>query len=96
MISSVICPSTQAAGCISISGSDAVAISSGIHHYLKYVANCSVSWYGDQLLNIPLYGPLPQPSAVIYKETTYTFRYYMNVCTFGYSTFAWYVDVVIL
>ncbi len=83
------CPNTTQLGCVSISGPDPVSVASGFHYYLKYVANCSVSWYGDQLRNLPATGPIPVPAAPIYQETTYEFRYYFNVCTFGYSTFAW-------
>ena len=85
-IATAVCPGTSYPSCVGIAGSDAVALASGVHHYLKYVANCSVSWWGDQL-SLP--GDLPLPASVIVKQTTYTFRYYFNVCTFGYSTFAW-------
>lgn len=76
--------------CVNITGSDAVSVASGFHYYLKYTANCSVSWWGDQLSNLPSTGPVPLPQGTIHQSTTYRYRYYMNVCTHGYSTFAWF------
>ena len=72
-----------------VAGNDPVSLASGVHWYLKYVANCSVSWWGDQLANLPATGPIPPPASPIRMSTTYQHRYYFNVCTFGYSTFAW-------
>ena len=69
-----------------IKGTDAVALASGFHYYLKYVANCSVSWLGDQL---ELTAPLPQPAQPIALGTTFMYRYYMAPVTFGYSTAFW-------
>ena len=70
--------------CVAITGNDPVAVSSGLHHYLKYVANCSVSWLGDQLQNIEALGQnIPIPAEPIVMTSTYEFRYYMNACTFG-------------
>lgn len=69
-----------------IKGTDALALTSGFHFYLKYVANCSVSWWGDQLA-LPL--PLPLPARPLSQSTTYTYRYYMVSETYGYSTAFW-------
>ena len=74
---------------MSIVGNDPVAVASGLHHYLKYVANCSVSWLGDQLQNIhELQQNIPMPTETIVQTTTYEFRYYMNACTFGCVAFS--------
>jgi alpha-N-acetylglucosaminidase len=81
---------TARGACILVTGSDPVAVASGINYYLKYVANCSISWWGDQLSNLPD-GPLPKVAEDIVMNSTYEYRYYMNVCTFGYSTAFWYV-----
>ena len=78
--------------CVLVVGNDGVSLASGVHHYLKYVANCSVSWWGDQLSALPEAGPIPAPPSPIRRTTTYQHRYYMNVCTLGYSTFAWCVQ----
>ncbi len=91
-IAGITCSSGEQ-GCVSISGTDAIAVASGFHYYLKYVANCSVSWWGDQLTNLPLVTPLPAPAQPISQSTTYTYRYYMNVVTFGYSTLSWYGSI---
>jgi alpha-N-acetylglucosaminidase len=37
---------------IHIRGNNAVSLASGLNHYLKYYANCQVSWGADQL-NMP-------------------------------------------
>ena len=79
--------------CVQLVGSDPVSLASGFHHYLKYVANCSVSWLGNQLANLPTTGPVPTPALPIRETTTYQYRYYMNVCTFGYSTVGWFARV---
>lgn len=66
-----------------INASDPVAASSGIYWYMKYVANVSVSWLGDQL-QLPSNGSVPPvPPEGIVKKTTYRYRYYMNTCTLG-------------
>jgi alpha-N-acetylglucosaminidase len=74
---------------VTITGSDAVALASGFHHYLKYYGNSSVSWWGDQLTNILQGKQLPSVPTVVRKASTYLYRYYMNSCTFAYSTLTW-------
>lgn len=88
-ISSTPCAPPSQASCVLVIGSDATSLSSGFHHYLKYVANCSISWWGDQLHNLQLSPEIPLPSTPIRQTTSYAYRYYMNVCTVGYSTWAW-------
>ena len=62
-----------------MSGSDGVAVSAGIYHYLRRVCNTSFSWWGDNLGNLP--GPgqrLPAPPRPISKTTTVPWRFYLN------------------
>ena len=40
-------------GMIKITGNTGVAAANGLNYYLKKVANCSISWSGNQL-KIPL------------------------------------------
>ena len=71
---------------IVISASSSIAMCSGFNWYLKHVANCHVSWNGDQL-NIP--DPLPSAEKRIRKVSPYKYGYYFNYCTFNY-TMAWW------
>jgi alpha-N-acetylglucosaminidase len=50
-----------------------------------------VSWWGDQLDVLPPSGsPLPAvPATGEVRSTSHGDRYYMNTCTFGYSTTFW-------
>lgn len=74
-------------GHVQITATNGVAAATGFYHFLKYVANCSVGWSGDQL-NLP---PMQQLlSFEVIEQTIYDkFRYYMNVCTPSYSTVWW-------
>jgi hypothetical protein len=66
-------------GSIHVRGSDGVALSAGINHYLKRVCNSSFSWWGDSLDNLPNVGErLPAPPSPISKQTTLKWRFYMN------------------
>lgn len=48
-----------------------------------------ITWNQTQI-NIST--PLPQVASTMTFVTPYTFRYYYNVCTFGYSA-VWYVVI---
>lgn len=70
-----------------VTGNNGVAASMAVHHFLKYVANCSYSWSGDQL-DLP---PLDQLHLAhpIEKTVHDKLRYYQNVCTVSYSMVWW-------
>ena len=78
-------------GGVRAGGTDGVALASGVHHYLRFYANTSFSWLGDNLGNLPPAGePLPPlPAAGVLKSTRDQWRFYLNFCTFGYSTVWW-------
>eukprot|EP00042_Codosiga_hollandica_P039358 m.329171 g.329171 ORF g.329171 m.329171 type:complete len:823 (+) comp55597_c0_seq2:203-2671(+) len=82
-------PCSSAGRCVLLQGMDAVSLSSGFHWYLKYVANSSVSWLGDQLDQLRQAPSLPLPADTIRMQSQYAYRYYFNPVTFAYSTFAW-------
>lgn len=45
---------------VQIKGTTGVSVASGLYYYLKYVANCSVSWSGNHLFNFDQVGiPIP-------------------------------------
>lgn len=72
-------------GRVYISGSSGVAICRGAYEYLKSACNCMVSWEGS---NIDLPDRLPDfPKHEVVCPNRY--RYYLNVCTFGYTTVWW-------
>ncbi|MFA6450958.1 MAG: alpha-N-acetylglucosaminidase [bacterium] len=69
-----------------ISGNSVSALTTGINWYLKYSANASVSWTGDQL-NLPT--PLPKVKEKIHISSPYKYRYIYNYCTFNYTMSFW-------
>ena len=81
--------SASPGGKVSIRGTSGVELSMAINHYLKYVANVSVSWEqtGGNQLSLP--PDLPPPPATVHVERSTDIHYYANVCTFSYS-FVWY------
>lgn len=76
----------KAKGKIVFRGTTGVAIASAFNYYLKYIANCQVTWNGTNL-NLP--EKLLLPKTKIVKETPYNYRYYLNYCTFNYSMSWW-------
>jgi alpha-N-acetylglucosaminidase len=77
-----------------IRGNSGVAIASGLHWYLKYSVNASISWgrdgSGNQLSTVPPAGALPPPVGGPSRTvSTVRYKYAYNVCTFGYSL-PWY------
>lgn len=80
------------AGQIVLRGSAGFAIAAGLSTWLKYTANCSVSWgrngSGNQVV-LPPPGELPMPSASSRVVAPVRERYSYNVCTYGYSMAWW-------
>ncbi|MEV4760492.1 alpha-N-acetylglucosaminidase TIM-barrel domain-containing protein [Micromonospora sp. NPDC049559] len=75
-----------APGRVTLAGTSTVALVSGFHWWLKYVAGGHLSWNGDQLA---LPGTLPAPGAPITRRTELTDRYAYNFCVFGYTAPYW-------
>jgi alpha-N-acetylglucosaminidase len=73
-------------------GNTGVALASALHWYLKYYCGASIGWgrdgTGNQLASVPAPGKLPLPASVYRAASNVKYRYYYNVCTYGYST-AW-------
>ena len=80
------------AGRIDIRGSAGFALAAGLNEWLKYTANCSISWgrngTGNQVL-LPPPGNLPMPATSSRVVAPVRERYAYNVCTYGY-TMAWW------
>ncbi|XP_031845745.1 N-acetyl-alpha-glucosaminidase [Nomia melanderi] len=71
-------------GKIEITGTSGVAATWGLHYYLKTYCNAHLSWEGNQL---ELPNTLPDVQVTVVSNDR--FRYYQNVCTFGYSSAWW-------
>lgn len=72
---------------IVIRGNNYISIATGLNWYLKYYAGIQITWNNPKprLSNIKL----PKPKSVERHSTDMLVRYYMNYCTFSYSTAFW-------
>jgi Alpha-N-acetylglucosaminidase (NAGLU) tim-barrel domain/Alpha-N-acetylglucosaminidase (NAGLU) C-terminal domain/Glycosyl hydrolases family 35/Alpha-N-acetylglucosaminidase (NAGLU) N-terminal domain len=78
-------------GHIVLRGSNGVSVASALNYYLKNYCHSLVTWNGSSLA-FPAVLPqaaLPQVGATVHKVTPYTYRYYLNYCTFQYSMAWW-------
>ncbi len=77
---------TPIPGKIILRGSNGVSVASALNYYLKNYCHSLITWNGSSL-------HLPAVSAAggekVHKVTPYTYRYYLNYCTFNYSMAWW-------
>ncbi len=73
------------AGRVTVRGASALTLAAGLHWYLKRVAQCHLSWCGDQLA---LPSPLPDVRLTV-VTSPFRYRYCFNYCTFSYSMAWW-------
>lgn len=73
-------------GMIVISGNNNVSIASGLNWYLKYYCNCSFSFCENQL---KLPKKLPKIESPVRMKAILNNNFYMNYCTFSYTTAFW-------
>lgn len=73
-------------GKILIRGNNPVSMAAGLNWYLKYYCDVCISFCGNQL-HLPK--ALPIPVKVERYETPLTQNFYMNYCTFSYTTAFW-------
>ena len=71
---------------IQIAANNRISAATGLNWYLKYFCNCSLSFCEDQL-NLPT--RLPKIKEKVRKSTSLTRNFYMNYCTFSYTTAFW-------
>lgn len=72
-------------GKLTLKGSSAVAICYAFHTYMREACNSMKTWSGEHI-NLPK----KWNAYVLENQTTpYTYRYFLNVCTFGYTTPYW-------
>lgn len=74
------------AGKIILRGNNGLSVASALYHYLTEYAHCQITWNGTNL-NLP--ASLPVVKEKVHKATPYTYRYYLNYCTFNYSMSWW-------
>ena len=67
---------------IVLSGNTAGSVGSALYYYLNHFCHAQITWNGT---NLHLPARLPVPDKRIRKVTPYTYRYYLNYCTFNYS-----------
>ena len=72
-------------GVLEIAGSDPLAASVGLHHYLRAACGVNVSW--DTAMPLGL-SELPDHPEVVASARVQEI-YYLNFCTFSYSTAFW-------
>jgi alpha-N-acetylglucosaminidase len=73
-------------GKIILRGNNGLSVASALNYYLKNYCFCDISWNGTNL-NLPAILPLVKQK--IHKVTPYSYRYYLNYCTFNYSMSWW-------
>lgn len=71
---------------VTLRGTSGVALASAFSWYLKYKCNSVYLWQ-EESLNLP--SPLPEVSPKHSQNSTFSYRYYYNVCTLGYTTVFW-------
>jgi alpha-N-acetylglucosaminidase len=76
----------SADGKIILSGNKALSVASALGYYLKYWCRDDFGWNGN---NMHLPAVLPVVKVKIHQVTPYTYRYYLNYCTFNYSMSWW-------
>lgn len=70
-----------------VKGSSISAITSGIGWYLNHYVHANISWNSLSLNMSDMTFPIPEKEERHFCHAEY--RYYLNYCTFSYSTFPW-------
>lgn len=75
-------------GKIILRGDNPLSQAVAFNWYLKHDALVDVSWYADDAIHVP--AKLPLPKEKIHKSTKLKERFFLNYCTFGYTTPFWH------
>ena len=67
-------------------GNNGIAMASALNWYLKYYCHRHISLWGD---NLRLPSPLPAVKEKVRHSSPFRYRYYLNFCSFSYSTAWW-------
>ena len=71
---------------IVLRGNSGVAIASALYYYLETFCHCQITWNGS---HCSLPAQLPSVASVVRRSSPYQYRYYLNYCTFNYSSSWW-------
>ncbi|MDP4281612.1 MAG: alpha-N-acetylglucosaminidase [Bacteroidota bacterium] len=74
-------------GKIVIKGTSELALAKGFNWYLNNYCQTRVSWYKDDSVHAP--AVLPAVDTTIRQECRFDKRFFLNYCTFGYTTLWW-------
>lgn len=69
-----------------VAGNNWVSVAAGLNWYLKYYAGIQIAWNNPQT---NLGGIMPKVKVAERRSTGELMRYYLNYCTFSYSTAFW-------
>ncbi len=77
-------------GKIVLRGSSTLAITRAFNWYLNHFCHTSVSWFKEEPVDLP--SVLPNVTERIKKTSRFEKRFFLNYCTFGYTTLWWQWD----
>ena len=72
---------------IVIKGTDNLSLAKGFNYYLNNYCNISVGWYAADTVIAPK--QLPMITTPVKEECRFQNRFFLNYCTFGYTTLWW-------
>lgn len=72
---------------ILIKGSSTIAMAKGVNYYLKNYCHVSVTWYAADSVIMPV--QLPRVTQGLGERCRFNDRFFLNYCTFGYTTVWW-------
>lgn len=75
---------------IVLRGSSSLALARAFNWYLNHYCYTSVSWYKSEAIDIP--SVLPVVKEKVKKSCRFEKRFFLNYCTFGYTTLWWQWD----
>lgn len=76
-------------GKVLIQGSSPIAMSVGLNNYLRKCLGVSVSWFADDKVDVPQKIVLLDESDALTGKAIVNDRFFLNYCTFGYTTPFW-------
>ncbi|MDP9081452.1 MAG: alpha-N-acetylglucosaminidase [Bacteroidota bacterium] len=72
---------------ILIEATNPLSMAKGLNYYLKNYCHISVSWYADEAIVVPT--KLPAIDRPTGQPCRFDKRFFLNYCTFGYTTLWW-------
>ena len=72
---------------IIIKGTSALAMCKAFNYYLSHYCHTAVSWYAADPVTVPQH--LPAVATPVSETCRFENRFFLNYCTFGYTTLWW-------